>query len=64
MTTLPGHPPVSLMNRRTVSGSIACGFSASPSSMPEVTSSSSTSMTYSVPGDPPWRLMSIMISAS
>src|SRR5262249_28284387 len=57
-TTRPGQPPTALTKRSTVRGSIPCGSMTSPSSMAPPTEASSTSITYSVPGSPPWRLTS------
>ena len=62
-TTLPGQPPTAFTNRNTVWGSMAWGLIISPSSKPPLISSWSGSITYSVPGSPPWRLVSTRISA-
>ena len=62
--TRPGHAPIDLMNRSTVCGSMPWGLIVEPSSIAPSTDCSSGSITYSVPGSPPWRLTSRMISAS
>ena len=44
-STRPGQAPIVRTKRSTVCGSIACGLSTSPSSMPASTSSSDVSIT-------------------
>ncbi len=63
MTTLPDQPPTARTNRSTVAGSMPCGFMTSPSSIVGAISSRSGSITYSVPGSPPWRETSTSTSA-